>query len=327
MSSPVQAQSPIGVLVANLGTPDSPDVADVRRYLRQFLSDPKVVEVSPWLWRPLLEGFILPLRAGKSAELYQSVWTADGSPLLHHSRSQCDRLAERLGERFVVRLGMRYGSPSIGRAVEELCARGCERIVFFPLFPQYSSSTTGTAYAELYRCLAQRRVQPAIQVIPPYPTDPAYIEALAARMSEARGPIDHYVVSFHGLPQSYVDRGDPYLAHCRATARALQARLGIEDARWSLAFQSRFGRQPWLQPYADQLVPALARDRARVLVATPGFPADCLETLEEIGLRLCAAFRAAGGQELVVVPCLNEHPAWIDAMEAMVRRWSAADPG
>ena len=323
MNSIPHVSRPIGVLVVNLGTPDSHRVADVRRYLRQFLSDPRVVEISPWIWRPLLEGILLPLRARKSAELYRHVWTDAGSPLLHHSRRQCDLLAERLGRRYLVRLGMRYGSPSIDAALVELCASGCERILLFPLFPQYSSSTTGTTYAEVYRRLARRRAQPALHTVPPYYSEPAYIEALAARVSEADDRIDHYVVSFHGLPQAYVERGDPYLSHCQATARALQIRLGVEDARWSLVFQSRFGPQAWLQPYADEYVPALARDRARVLVVMPGFTADCLETLEEVGLRLRSAFRAAGGDELVVVPSLNDHPAWIDAMEGMVRRWSA----
>lgn len=324
MSPTPEMRRPIGVLVVNLGTPDSYRVADVRRYLRQFLSDPKVVETSPWIWRPVLEGIILPLRAGKSAKLYRQVWTEAGSPLLSHSRRQCELLAERLGDRYLVRLGMRYGSPSIERSLEELCASSCERVVLFPLFPQYSSSTTGTAYAEVYRCLARLRAQPALQTVPPYPTEAAYIEALAARVSECDGAIDHYVVSFHGLPQTYIQRGDPYLAHCQATSRALQARLGIEDGRWSLVFQSRFGPQPWLQPYADEHVPALAQSHARVLLVMPGFTADCLETLEEVGLRLRSAFLEAGGKELIVVPSLNDHSAWIDAMEGMVRRWSAS---
>jgi ferrochelatase len=311
-----------GVLLVNLGTPASPNVADVRHFLREFLSDRRVVELSPWLWRPLLEAVILPLRAQKSAELYRSVWTSAGSPLLLNSIRQRDLLADRLGPRCLVRLAMRYGSPSIGATIDELCADACERIVLVPLFPQYSSTTTGTVYAEAFRCIARRRFQPALASLPAFPSDAGYIEALAARVAEMPGPIDHHVVSFHGLPRAYVDRGDPYLAHCRATSDALQRRLGIEPERWSMVFQSRFGPQEWLQPYADEHVPALARTAKRVLVVMPGFAADCLETLEEIGVRLRDAFRAAGGEELVVVPALNDHPRWIEALAAMIERAS-----
>jgi len=315
-----------GVLLANLGTPRSPSTGDVRRFLREFLSDRKVVELSPWLWRPLLEGVILPFRARKSAELYRRVWTGAEAPLLAHSRRQRELLAERLGARFVVRLGMRYGAPSIAQAVGELCDEGCQRIVLFPLFPQYSSTTTGTACAEAYRRVAERRAQPAIATVAPFPTDEGYIDALATRVGEARGRIDHHVASFHGLPRAYVERGDPYLAQCAATSEALRRRLGVEPDRWTMVFQSRFGRQPWLAPYADEAVPALARRSPRVLVVMPGFVADCLETLEEIGLRLAAAFRAAGGEELLVVPALNDHPRWIEAMGALVLRTCGGAP-
>jgi ferrochelatase len=322
-----RGQRSIGVLLVNLGTPDSPRVRDVRRYLREFLSDRKVVQLSPWIWRPILEGIVLPLRAPRSAELYRSVWTDEGSPLLVHSRRQCELLAARLGERFFVRLGMRYGTPSIASALDEIHARGCERVLLFPLFPQYSASTTGTACSAVDRALERRRFQPSLQTVPPFPSDPGYIDALAARIGEVQDGAQHFVVSFHGLPQAYVDRGDPYLEHCRATSLALQRRLGIADERWSLVFQSRFGREVWLRPYADEDVPALARTRSRVLIAMPGFTADCLETLEEIGLRLRSAFVRAGGEELIVVPGLNEHPAWIDAMERIVRRWSGQGSG
>jgi ferrochelatase len=315
----------LGVLLVNLGTPASPRTADVRRFLRQFLADPRVVELSPWLWRPLLEGFILPLRAPRSAELYRQIWTADGSPLLVHTRRQCELLAQRLGSRFLVRAGMRYGSPSIGAAIEELSSAGCERIVLVPLFPQYSSSTTGTACAEAQRRLDELRAQPGLVTVGSFPTDRAYIEALGARVSETQASsatprIDHYVASFHGLPRAYIDRGDPYLDQCRATSRALQLELGIEDSRWSLVFQSRFGPQAWLEPYAAERVPELARACKRVLIVMPGFAADCLETLEEIGIRLRAAFRAAGGEELLVVPALNDHPRWIEALANLVHR-------
>lgn len=311
---------PIGVLLVNLGTPASADVADVRRFLRHFLSDPMVVQAPAWLWRPLLEAVILPLRARRAAELYRRIWTDAGSPLLVHSRRQREILAQRLGPPFLVRLGMRYGDPSIASALDELSAGGCEHILVFALFPQSSLTTSGTVSAEVARQLARRASRAAISTVPAFHSERAYVEALAARVREVDDGVDHYVASFHGLPQAYVERGDPYLEHCRATSRALQRALDVSDGRWSLVFQSRFGPQAWLRPYADEFVPALAPRCARVLVTMPGFAADCLETLEEVGLRLRDAFVAAGGRELIAVPALNEHPRWIDAMEAIVRR-------
>jgi ferrochelatase len=304
------------VLLVNLGTPDSPDVADVRRLLREFLSDPRVVDANRLVWWVILNGFVLPFRAPRSARLYRAIWTERGSPILFHTHDAAAGLAQRLGARCVVRVGMRYGKPPLSAALEELCAAGCERIVLFPLFPQYSEGTSGSVIAETARLASAGSAQPAVQVLPPCYAHPAYIEALAERVREAAGgrSFDHHVISFHGLPVAAIERGDPYRAHCEATAAALAARMGWTSASWSLAFQSRFGRSAWLEPYAEELVPRLARSAPRVLITTPGFAADCLETLEEIGIRLRASFMAAGGRELLVVPALNAHPRWLDAM-------------
>jgi ferrochelatase len=337
--------APIGVLMVNVGTPSSASVADVRRFLREFLSDPRVVEVPRALWLPLLHLVILPLRSRKSAHAYAQVWMEDGSPLAHFSRMQRDLLSARLGAGFVVELGMRYGEPSIARAVETLCAAGCERLVLLPMFPQYSRATTGSVSAETMRVVAERQARPglaglaglaalaALATVAPWFEDEGYIAALAESIASAAAEraamgraIDHWVFSFHGIPRRYVEGGDPYRDHCERTAHALAARLDLDAASWSLTYQSRFGREPWLEPYTDVHVPLLARGHAngerarRVLIAMPGFVADCLETLEEIGMRLAKSFRAAGGEELVVVPALNESPRLADALASLVRR-------
>lgn len=320
--------APIGVWMVNLGTPDSPTPRAVRRYLRQFLGDPRVVEVNRALWWFVLNVIILPFRSRSSAELYKKVWTAEGSPLLVQARRQCELLRTELGEGYQVALGMRYGNPSMRTALDELLAAGCERILLLPMFPQYSDSTTGSVYAEAYRLLNQLRQQPALQVVPPYYEDPDYVASLAARVAETLGDssADHHVFCFHGIPESYVEKGDPYLDHCARTARALARELGLTDQGWSMVFQSRFGEEPWLQPYADEYVPALAETCPRVLITTPGFTADCLETIDEIGELLNEDFLRAGGRELLRVPALNEHPRWIQALTRLVRRARASQP-
>ena len=317
-----RADAPVGVILCNLGSPASPETADVRRYLAEFLADPRVVEANPVVWWLVRNLVVLPFRPRASARLYRSIWTRDGSPLIVESRRQAEWLARELGAGFRVRLAMRYGEPSIAVAVEDLCAAGCERIVLLPLFPQYSAPTSGSVYAAVYAALAARRVQPALRVVPPYFDDPGYVRALAARVVEATAGtrIDHHVFSFHGLPASYVARGDPYRDQCERTAAALARELALPPDRWSIVFQSRFGREPWLEPYADRYVPALARRAPRVSIAMPGFTADCLETLEEIAIRLRESFVEAGGEQLVVVPALNDHPAWLEALAALVRR-------
>lgn len=312
---------PIGVLYVNLGTPASPSVPDVRRFLRQFLSDIRVVDVTPVVWWPLLNVVILPLRARKSAHAYQSIWTKDGSPLMVISKRQAELLQRELGSGYVVELAMRYGEPSIASAVARLRSRGAGRMIVLTAFPQYSRATVGSVNAEVERVLASDARPLATTYIESWHDDPGFIDALAerCRASEGSTPIEHWVWSFHGLPERYVTDGDPYRIQCERTAELLAERLGLGRDEWSIAFQSRFGREAWLQPYADQLVPGLAPKHPRLGIATPAFAADCLETLEEIGIRLRATFLAAGGRELVLAPCVNDSSKLIAALARRVR--------
>jgi ferrochelatase len=322
-----QGTGRIGVLLAQLGTPDAPTPVALRRYLRQFLSDPRVVERNRLLWWFILRLLVLPRRSRKSAALYQRIWSPGGSPLLVISRSQARALEAELNrrepERFTVALGMRYGIPSIESAVRELCDRGAERILLFPLYPQYAGATTGSTCDEVFRQLSTLRVVPALRVVPPYYAHDAYIEALALSVREATTelprPPDRIIVSFHGLPQRFIDEGDPYASQCEATTRALAARAGWEDGTYLMAYQSRAGRQPWLRPYTDETLVELARAGARhVTVICPGFVADCLETIDEIGHVGREQFRAAGGETLQLVEGLNDRPCWIAAMSEIV---------
>jgi ferrochelatase len=313
----------IGVLLAQLGTPDAPTPAALRRYLRQFLSDRRVVERNRVLWWFVLNLLVLPRRPRRSAALYRRIWTRDGSPLLVISRSQAHALEAELNrrepERFKVVLGMRYGSPSIASAVRELLDWGAERLLLFPLYPQYAGATTGSTCDEVFRQLSMVRFVPALRVVPPYYDHPAYIEALAQSVREARAtlarPPDRIIMSFHGLPQRFVDRGDPYASHCEATARSLAARAGWENGTYLISYQSRAGREPWLLPYTDETLVGLARTGVRqVMVICPGFVADCLETVDEIGHVGLEQFRDAGGETLQLVEGLNDRPRWIAAM-------------
>jgi ferrochelatase len=327
----------IGVLLAQLGTPDAPTPAALRRYLRQFLSDPRVVERNRLLWWFILRLLVLPRRSRKSAALYQRIWSRDGSPLLVISRSQARALEASLNRRepgrFKVALGMRYGSPSIGSAVQELRDWGADRVLLFPLYPQYAGATTGSTCDEVFRQLSLLRVVPALRVVPPYFAHGAYIEALAQSVREATAPLprppDRIIMSFHGLPQHFIDDGDPYASHCEATARSLAERAGWEPGTYLLAYQSRAGRQPWLRPYTDETLADLARDGVRrLMVICPGFVADCLETIDEIGHVGLEQFRAAGGETLQLVAGLNDRPCWIAAMTEIVleqlQGWSTA---
>lgn len=309
----------VGVLLVNLGSPSEPTPKAVRAFLEEFLSDPRVVDLNPFLWRALRRLVILPRRSPKVARLYQSIWMKEGSPLIVYGKRQAALLADELGSGYHVALAMRYGEPSIARALVELCA--CRELVVLPLFPQYSRTTTGTIEAAVAEELAALRERPVVRGIAEFHVHPAYIGALAVRVGEAlrAGPVDHYVFSFHGLPVRYVERGDPYRVQCEATAEALAVALDLPKERWSLVYQSRFGTEQWLQPYADQYVPQLAATHPRVLLVAPGFVSDCLETLEELGTRLAESFRQHGGAELRMVPCLNDHPAAIAMLAALVR--------
>jgi ferrochelatase len=313
----------IGVLLVQLGTPDAPTPAALRPYLREFLSDPRVVERNRVLWWFVLRLLVLPRRPRRSAALYRRIWSRDGSPLLVISRSQARALDAELNrhepERFKVVLGMRYGSPSIASAVRELLGWGADRLLLFPLYPQYAGATTGSTYDEVFRQLSMLRFVPALRVVPPYYAHTAYIEALAQSVREAMTPLprppDKILISFHGIPQRYVDRGDPYASHCEATARSLAARAGWENGTYLMSYQSRAGREPWLLPYTDETLVGLARTGVRhVMVICPGFVADCLETIDEIGHVGLTQFRAAGGETLQLVEGLNDRPRWIAAM-------------
>ena len=301
-----------GVLLVNLGTPAAPTPPAVRRYLAEFLSDPRVVELPRWLWLPLLHGVILNLRPARSARKYALVWTPEGSPLAVHTAKQAQLLAAASGLR--VEPAMRYGDPGIAGALARLRAAGASRIVALPLYPQYARSTTASVRDVL---------DPDVAMVEEFHAHPAYIAALAASVQRhwaKHGRGELLVMSFHGIPRRSVERGDPYATQCRETARLLAAALELNAPQWKLTFQSRFGAAEWLQPYTQPALVELARrGLKRVDVLCPGFVADCLETLEEIGIELRRAFLGAGGQEFHALPCLNEDPRWIEALAEIVR--------
>ncbi len=317
----------IGVLVSNLGTPDAPTARSVRRYLAEFLADPRVVELPRALWWLILHAFVLPFRPRRSARLYSRIWTGDGSPLLLASRAIASGIESRLrarGRAAHVALGMRYGEPAIGRALRDLAARGCSRILVLPLYPQYSSTTTGSTFDAVAAELAGWRRVPELRTISSYHDEPGYVAALAASIRESwaqAGPPERLLLSFHGLPQRYVDAGDPYQAQCLATARAVCDALGWPPERLTISFQSRFGREPWILPATDATLLRLAGAGAgRVDVACPGFAADCLETLEEIAITNRERFLAAGGGELRYVAALGPRADHLDALTALAER-------
>ena len=324
----------IGVLVAQLGTPQAPTARALRPYLRQFLSDPRVIDLHPLRWYPILYLFVLTRRPARSAALYANIWTDEGSPLMVHSQAQTRGLQERLGAEYRVVLGMRYGEPSIARAVQSLEQEGIERILVFPMYPQFSCATTGSIYDAVNRAALGRRCpwffdrkrqMPALRFVPPYADHPAYINALkqsvAAAVARLSWTPDRYLITFHGIPRRYVDEGDPYRRHCEETARQLAVALGLADDEWVSGFQSRFGKEPWLEPYTEEVLERLGGQGVRRLVAIcPGFTADCLETLDEIGREGAEQFSSGGGQQFHLVPCLNNHPAWLDAMAAIARQ-------
>lgn len=329
-----QTQAPIGVLVAQLGTPDAPTAPALKRYLGQFLSDMRVIDLNPLWWQLLLRLVILNRRPKRSAKLYQRVWTDEGSPLLLHSQRQAQALQDQLGSDYRVVLGMRYGTPSIESAMKTLESEGIDRILVFPMFPQFSCTTTASIYDGVILAAHGRtnplqhdrkRSIPTLRFVPPYYTDQGYIRALKATIREAvasmQTPPTRYLFSFHGIPKRYVDEGDPYRQHCETTAEHLAAALELSDDQWQVAFQSQFGSEVWLQPYTEDTLHELGAERMEsLLTVCPGFTADCLETLDEIGNEGAHQFHESGGQTFTFVPCLNEHPAWIDAMTAIVRR-------
>jgi len=351
----------VGVLLLNLGSPDSPEPRDVRRYLREFLSDPRVIDLHPILRGALLHGVILPFRPRRSAAAYRKIWTDSGSPLLVFSRRLRDGVDAQLGERFQVELAMRYGSPSIPTALDRLLAADPVQLVVAPLFPQFAEAATGSCVARVEEHLESIRTGaaapnasgavslPKLRFVPPFYDDPGFIAAWSA---VAREPLqrfapDHVLLSYHGLPERQLRRADSsgshclerpdccseirrvnrtcYRAQCHATSRALAAALALEPASWSLGFQSRLGPVRWIRPYTDRLLPELRQQgKRRLAILCPAFVADCLETLEEVGIRLRAQWRELGGEELLLVPCPNAHPSWCAALADLVRSAAVA---
>ncbi|EMD3117388.1 TPA: ferrochelatase [Klebsiella pneumoniae] len=310
-------QTKTGILLANLGTPDAPTPGAVKRYLRQFLSDKRVVDTSRLLWWPLLRGVILPIRSPRVAKLYQSVWMEEGSPLMVYSRRQQQALAARLPDTPVA-LGMSYGSPSLASAVDDLLAQGVEHIVVLPLYPQYSCSTVAAVWDELARILAKKRAISGISFIRDYAEHPDYIHALAASVRASfavHGEPDLLLLSYHGIPQRYANQGDDYPQRCRDTTRELVSALGLPPERVMMTFQSRFGREPWLTPYTDETLKMLGEKGTKhIQVLCPGFAADCLETLEEIAVQNREIFLEAGGKQYEYIPALNADAAHIEMM-------------
>ena len=315
----------IGVLVVNLGTPDAPETGPVRRYLAEFLSDRRVIEIPPIAWQPILRGIILNTRPKKSAAAYREVWTDKGSPLAAITADQAEGLQSRLGDTAMVEWAMRYGEPSIPHQLEELMDAGCDRILLAPLYPQYCAATTATVVDKAADWLRERRWQPSLRTLPPYHDDPAYIDALAADLGRQLDALDFtpevLLLSFHGMPQRTLELGDPYHCHCRKTARLLEARMARGDIRMVTSFQSRFGPAKWLMPATDTtLEEEAAQGTKRLAIAAPGFSADCLETLEELAIRGKEQFIEAGGQQYATLSCLNTSDAGMAMLETIIRR-------
>ncbi|HKW51733.1 MAG TPA: ferrochelatase [Candidatus Eisenbacteria bacterium] len=312
------------VLLINLGTPDAPTPGAVRRYLRQFLSDPRVIEIPRALWLPLLHGLVLNTRPRQSARKYASIWYEEGSPLRVHTERQARLLGKRLGPLARVDFAMRYGEPSIPGVLGRLKTEGHERILVFPLYPQYAASTTASAVDHVFEFLRGTRDLPEIRLVKEFHDHPAYLDSLAGLVREhwqRSGRSHKLIMSFHGLPQYTVARGDPYSLQCQRTARLLAERLGLAAAEWQTTFQSRFGRTAWIEPYTSEALADWGRRGVeRVDVICPGFVADCLETLEEMGIEGRKVFLDSGGREFHLLPCLNERADWIDALAAMVRQ-------
>jgi ferrochelatase len=313
-----------GVLLVQLGTREAPTAKALRPYLRQFLTDPRVIEAPRFRWWLVLNLFILPRRPRQSAAKYQRIWDPHtGSPLLHWTRRQTELLQQRLPE-LPVRFGMQVGRPPVAEVVGAMIRDGVDRLIVLPMYPQYSATTTASATDVLFKALMNERRVPALRIVPPYYEHPAYLDAVATVIREDLAKLpwrpDHYLLSFHGIPVRYARAGDPYATHVKRTTARLVERLGWPAGNWTQSFQSLFGRERWLKPYTEDKLRELAgRGIKRVFVAMPGFTADCLETIDEIGYEARETFRHAGGEELHRCPCLNDHPAWIEAMATLVR--------
>ena len=328
----------LGIVLINLGTPEAPTASALRTYLKEFLSDKRVIEIPRLVWWPLLNLVILNTRPKKSAAKYAQIWTPDGSPLLVHTQKQAKLLQGYLGERtrtpMVVDYAMRYGTPSVESVLTKLKEQGCDRILVIPLYPQYAASSTGSALDAVFAALGKMRNLPALRVVKHYHDDPGYIAALAQSVNDywmQNGRPDQLVMSFHGVPKFSLDKGDPYHCECQKTGRLLAAQLGLQPEQYKLTFQSRFGRAEWLKPYTQATLEDLGKNATqRVDVICPGFVADCLETLEEIAMECRSAFLTSGGKEFHYIPCLNERPDWIRALTDIaldnIHGWLVNDP-
>ncbi|MEP1143090.1 MAG: ferrochelatase [Henriciella sp.] len=326
---PQVVQGKIGVLLVNLGTPDGTDYWSMRRYLSEFLSDPRVIEVPMPIWQLILQGPILTFRPSKSGRAYKKIWTEEGSPLLLYTKRQAEGLNARIGsDQLIVDFAMNYGNPSIASKVDHLKEKGCDRICVVPLYPQYSAATTASVCDRTFKALAKMRWQPAVRTAASFHDQPIYIEALAQKISEHVAQLDYtpdrVLMSYHGIPKAYFDKGDPYHCHCHKTTRLVAEQLGWDEGFAMTTFQSRFGPTEWLKPYTDKTLEALAEEgQKNVVVVSPAFISDCLETLEELAMEGRDEFLEAGGENYSVVPCLNDSAAAIDVIEDVVRRETA----
>ena len=316
-----------GILLCNLGTPDAPRPAELRRYLKEFLSDPRVVEIPRLLWWMILNLIILRIRPRRSAKLYQSVWTEAGSPLMLYSQEQVKAVKQRLAEKYgdiPVVLGMRYGNPSMASAIKQLTDQNVRDIIVLPLYPQYAGATTGSTFDAIAKTFTQLRWVPELQFINGYHKSEAYIQALCTtikRHIDAHGQPDKLVFSYHGTPERYLKNGDPYHCFCHQTTRLVREKMGLEENQVMTTFQSRFGREPWLQPYTDETLEQLPEDGVKhVAVICPGFSSDCLETIEEINMEARESFIESGGEHFHYIPCLNDDPAHIDALVSILEK-------
>jgi ferrochelatase len=319
----------VGVLLLNLGTPDATDYWSMRRYLKEFLSDARVIEEPRWKWWPILNFIILTLRPGPKGRDYDSIWNKERNegPLKTITRAQAEKLAAALADTpgVVVDWAMRYANPTTASRLEWLLSQGCDRILIVPLYPQYAAATTATACDQAFRALMDMRWQPAIRVAPPWHDDPVYIESLAASMRRHLAKLDfepeRIIATFHGMPEKYLQQGDPYYCHCQKTSRLLRAAMGLSETQWLTTFQSRFGNDVWLQPYTDETVKRLAREGVRRLaLVAPGFTADCLETLEELDVENRHYFMENGGERYAYLPALNDDPEGMAVIANVVRR-------
>jgi ferrochelatase len=313
----------VGVLLVNLGTPEATDYWSMRRYLKEFLSDRRVIETNRVLWWLILNLVILTIRPARKGRDYDKIWNRarNESPLKTITRAQAEKLGKKLGKGVTVDWAMRYGHPSIPSRLAAMQKAGCDRILVMPLYPQYAAATTATVCDKVFDVLAGMRWQPSLRVVPPYYDDPAYIGALAASLKSSKFKPDVVLASFHGMPEEYVEKGDPYRAQCEDTVRLLRKSLGMDERKLRLTFQSRFGPAEWLKPYTDKTVEALGKSGVKNLaVIMPGFAADCLETLEEIAMENAAIFKAAGGKNFAAIPCLNDSPGGMIMIETLVRR-------